>query len=119
MKNYKVIFTSVEMDLLESVVGKRIRPYSGIFVFAYDLRFTLEEMEELERTLEKALHDSFDRWLDMLHEEEKRLGRKPAKPTQAMRDQWKHTGRIEEIYDRIAEPLGKSKRCKDDLTEYL
>ena len=39
--------------------------------------------------------------------------------TQEMRTQWKYTGQIEEIYDRIASPIGKSHRCSEEEAQEM
>lgn len=111
MEKFVVIFAEEEMELLEKILKKSITSYDGIAVF------TLTEMEEMEHILEKAVRINFDKWLDFAHEQ-MNAGREEITPD--MRMQWKYTGRIEELYDRIARPLGKSKRCDEkELLKYL
>lgn len=109
---HMIEFSPEELVLLENILERPVKHYFGFwngrrFVYIFEQ----EEMERMARILYKAESDSFQKWLDLL----KQLKDSGCdKPTQEMRVQWKYTGRIEEIYDRIAAPIGQSKRCSEE-----
>lgn len=117
MEKFRVIFTATEMDLLEKILEKNIRSCNEKWPMIYEMFFTLEEMEQMVQVLENAVRSSLDIWLDLAYEQ-KKAGKTEVTPE--MRMQWKYTNRIEELFDRIARLIGKSKRCDDsELLKYL
>lgn len=111
MEKYHVMFSSGEMDLLEQILGKSVRPScAGVWIMAYELVYTFEEMDDMEQILRQALSENLDKWLDLVFEQ---MNAGNEESTPEMKSLWKFTGRIEELHDRIAKPLGRSKRCDE------
>lgn len=120
---HMIKFTAQELVLLEKILNRPIKHIFGLWTgkeFVYG--FEPGELEEMARIVYQAQTESFDSWLDMLHEQQQ-LYPGHIKPTEEMRKQWKYTGQIEEIYDRIAVPIGKSHRCspeeEKEMMEYF
>lgn len=99
---YNLEFTSEELILLQTILNKNIQ--------SNHVTFTQNEMESMEKILLSELHKNFDIWIDLFEEQQNQFPFMK-KPTEKMTKQWKYTGIIEEIYNRIATPIGKSKRA--------
>ena len=83
------------------------------------LCFGQDEMENMEEILLNELHNNINIWFNLFQEQR---SKQPLlfRPTKEMSYQWKYTGQIEEIYNRIAAPIGKSKRASlEEFKEYL
>ncbi len=117
---YNLEFSSEELILLESIIKKSIIPNNNADKVI--LNFSQDEMENLEETLLSELHKNIDIWFELFQQQQKnrtvieKLFRKASKPTAKMSQQWKYMGKIEEIYNRIAAPIGRGKRI--DLKEF-
>lgn len=111
-----VQFSAQELVLLEEILNRSVKHTFGLWTgtrFAYI--FEEQEMEEMATTIYQEQTKSFNKWLDMLQAQEAKktyTGRHEL--TQEMRTQWKYTGQVEELYDRIASPIGRSHRCSEE-----
>lgn len=114
-----------ELALLEDILNRPVRHSFGLWTgenFVY--LFEQAEMEQMADIVYEAETESFTKWLNLMEEQEKsRSYSGHHEITQEMRVQWKYTGKLEEIFDRIAAPIGRSKRCSEkeaqEMLEYF
>lgn len=114
-------FSAQELVLLESILDSPLKSTFGLWTGKYFVYvFEQEELEKMAQTVYQVQSESFNRWLDLLHAQEVKeayTGRHVI--TDEMRAQWKYTGQIEEVYDRLASPIGQSKRCSPEEAQEM